>query len=97
MKKHILFWILTSLIMSVNICAQTNFWINAKADNFRSELKDRISSPKSYRTVSLNTEDFLNFAANSRDRFNGGQSNTLEFILPMPNGENETLLWRIRN
>ena len=88
MKKNILF-LVSVVIMSVNVYAQNNFWTNANTNDFRTELKDRVSIPTSYRTVSFNAEAFLNFASNARSMFSERQGNTLELVLPMPNGENE--------
>jgi hypothetical protein len=90
MKNHYtIIMVVLVLFFGINTNAQNNFWRNSNTAEFRSSLKERISNPSAYRTVSLNTEAFLNFASNARSRFDFSRNNALVISLPLPNGENE--------
>lgn len=78
------------LLLSINVSAQNNFWTNSNASEFNSTLKERVSKASKYRTISLNTEAFLDFASQARGRFSEMGANPLLITLPLPNGENET-------
>lgn len=88
MKNSITF--LTIILMSIGLSAQNNFWKNSSSVEIRSTLKERVSTPSKYRTISLDTESFLDFASNARGRFSDSGAPSLIITLPLPNGENET-------
>ena len=89
-KKITLSFVIMLLLFSINLSAQNNFWTNSTASEFRSALKERISTPSKHRTISLNTESFLDFVSQAKGRFSESGSTPLIITLPLPNGENET-------
>lgn len=78
------------LFLSINVSAQNNFWTNSNVSEFRSALKERVSTPSKYRTIALDADSFLEFASQARGRFSDMGANPLRITLPLPNGDNET-------
>ena len=78
------------LLLSINISAQNNFWTNSNISEFNSNTKERVSTPSKHRTISLDTESFLDFVSQAKGRFSEMGANPLLISLPLPNGENET-------
>ncbi|MEZ4801640.1 MAG: zinc-dependent metalloprotease family protein [Gelidibacter sp.] len=91
MKKQItLLMVCMLVLLSINATAQNNFWKNASSSEFRSTLKERVSNPSKYRTISLDTNSFMEYASNAKGRFSESAAPPLVITLPLPNGENET-------
>ncbi len=83
------------LLLSFSITAQESFWKDVDLSNKRIEKKDRISTPSTYRTLSLDIDNFLNIAEKTTPRFKNietGRTANVKFSVPLPDGSYEEFI-----